>query len=117
MDTEGRLELKRAFKKDIGDRSKEIDPDSEYEWGDLSYGYFLGKGCTTDEAAELSRQVGYEDEYFQSDTGASCPKCGAFGMVDIPKLNHKIICVKCGGDIKVSPLSEDRKLLMAEAQP
>ena len=53
-----------AFKKDIADRAKEVDPKEERDWYDLSIGYFLAKGTSVDVATNLSLIIRYDLQYW-----------------------------------------------------
>lgn len=110
MDKKRKLQLKAEFKKDVCDRSKEIDPDEQLMWFELSYGYFLAKGCTPDEAYKLSSEVRYQDEYFEEPAPAmECTKCGTrtIPVEEGVKIPDK--CPNCGGKLKKFELSKDRQ--------
>jgi len=53
------------FKKDICDKSKDIDPNEELQWRDMSIGYFLAKGVDVNIAHELATIVRYYFHYWQ----------------------------------------------------
>lgn len=59
-----REELLAAFRKDVCDKHAAVDPDAERDWMDLSYGYFLAKGATPDEAWEVAIEARYTHGYW-----------------------------------------------------
>jgi len=57
-------ELLEKFRKEICERSKEIDEDSQQDWYSLSLGFFLACGATPQQAHELSIEVRYKHKYW-----------------------------------------------------
>lgn len=47
-------ELFNAFKAECFDRSEEIDPDDDYRWDDLAFGFAIAKGVGRAMAFHLS---------------------------------------------------------------
>ena len=52
------------FKVEICDKSSEIDPDAERDWFDLSYGFFLARGATVEQAIDLAIEARYKNHYW-----------------------------------------------------
>jgi len=53
-----------SFRKRVCDKSKEVDPSEEYDWHDLSLGFFLSFDITIEEAHELAIEVRYTHHYW-----------------------------------------------------
>jgi hypothetical protein len=115
MNENTRLQLKKEFKHDVCDKHAEVDPDNECHWNEIAYGYFLAKGCTLEDASELSQQVEYEDDYFIEDSiEVVCTKCSATAAADGEEVtqafNNILECPLCKSIMRpLIPLSEDRK--------
>lgn len=56
--------LALEFKKEVCDRSKIVDPEEERDWYDLSFGYFLSKGLSVEDATTLACVVRYDCQYW-----------------------------------------------------
>jgi hypothetical protein len=59
MDT---THLTDLLRKELNDRSKEIDPDNNYDWLSLVIGWAIAKGLSPNEAIEFSTYIRYETE-------------------------------------------------------
>jgi len=62
---EKHAEILERFKTEVCSKSKEIDPGDEYDWYDLSVGYFLAKGLTIADATNLAVEARYQQHYWQ----------------------------------------------------
>jgi hypothetical protein len=51
-----------AFKAEVNDRAKEIDPGNEQDWFSLTLGWAIGKGLSPDNADEFARYIRYKTE-------------------------------------------------------
>lgn len=58
-------EAMTRFRRDVCDKSEEIDSEEEHEWWALSYGFFLALGFSPDDANVMATEVRYEHEYWQ----------------------------------------------------
>ena len=57
--------LAQVFKTEICDRSKEVDPENEYGWYELSLGWAIAKGLNIDDAHDFAIHVRYDLHYFK----------------------------------------------------
>ncbi len=49
--------LLEDFRANVTCKSKDVDPNDEHDWFDLSYGYFLGRGRSIDESMTLALEL------------------------------------------------------------
>jgi len=56
------MTLIEQFITEVHFRAKEIDPDNEYDWRDLTYGWALGKGIEPEAAAEFALFIRYSTD-------------------------------------------------------
>ena len=57
-----KTQLTELLKKEVDDKSKEIDPDNEYDWLSLVIGWAIAKGLSPEEAIEFSYHIRYETD-------------------------------------------------------
>lgn len=50
------------FKTEVSDKATEIDPDNEYCWKSLTYGWYLAKGYKPEKALEIAITIRYKTE-------------------------------------------------------
>jgi hypothetical protein len=56
--------LLEEFRMGICLRHKQVDPDEELDWFSLSYGFFIARGASIDDAHTLSRHARYDLQYW-----------------------------------------------------
>lgn len=54
--------LLKKFRKQIHERASEIDPDNEFYWKDLTYGWALAQGLEPEAAREFASYVRYNTD-------------------------------------------------------
>jgi len=59
MDNQQLIEL---LKKEVDDKSKEIDPNNEFDWYSLVIGWAIAKGLSPEEAIEFSTHIRYKTD-------------------------------------------------------
>lgn len=57
-------DILESFKTDICANAKTIDSEDEFDWYDLSIGYFLAKGLDIDAAVDLALIARYDEHYW-----------------------------------------------------
>ena len=57
-------EALEVFRTEICSRSEEIDYEGSRDWFDLSYGFFLAKGLSPDQAFEAASEARYTHQYW-----------------------------------------------------
>jgi len=55
-------QLTELLKKEVDDKSKEIDPNNEYDWFSLVLGWAIAKNLSINEAIEFSTYIRYETD-------------------------------------------------------
>ena len=50
-------EAQRLWEENVYDRAEEVDPDGEYDWWDMAFGFFMGLGFEPDDAADLANNA------------------------------------------------------------
>jgi hypothetical protein len=51
-----------AFKVEVSDRAKEVDPENDHHWLALTVGWGIGKGMTPDQANDFALHVRYHTD-------------------------------------------------------
>ena len=54
--------LKNLFKKEVDNRSGEIDPDNEYCWLSLTIGWAVAKGLSPEDAQRFGSYIRYQTD-------------------------------------------------------
>ena len=54
--------LIELFKKEVTDRSEEVDPCEEEHWGSLTLGWAIAKGLSPEDAKEFAVYIRYNTE-------------------------------------------------------
>ena len=62
MSAPSQEDMLESFRKEVHERSHEIDPDAEFDWYDLSLGYALGKGASPEEARQFAATVRFHTD-------------------------------------------------------
>lgn len=57
-------ELLEAFKNEVCEKAKEVDPDSSQDWYSLSIGFFVAKGASPEVAHHLATTARYAYQYW-----------------------------------------------------
>ena len=66
--TPDELKAVQRFREEVCERSETIDPKQEYEWYELSIGFFLACGLSRDSAVNMAAYARYDQHYWQDDT-------------------------------------------------
>ena len=62
--TEAEHKALEDFKARCCDQQDAIDPDDEFQWFDMSYGFFLAHKLSRDAAYQLALHVRYDKQYW-----------------------------------------------------
>jgi hypothetical protein len=54
-----------AFRQQVCERAKEVDTSEALDWFALSFGFFLARGVSIEEAWQLSLDARYKHEYWR----------------------------------------------------
>jgi hypothetical protein len=57
-----RVDLEIAFKKELSDKSFEVDPSDEQDWYSLTLGWAIAKGLSPKDAHKFSTHLRYHTE-------------------------------------------------------
>ena len=62
MTDKKREELTDLFNKEVSDKAYTLDPESEFDWYSLTFGWAIGKGLDSTDAREFATYIRYHTE-------------------------------------------------------